>query len=144
MLPTCARVEEDGAATDDHPEYIINTSSLSFSNAHHNLIYRPLTALIMAHLTASGRKKVAIVGSGAAGIGALWALNRTHHDVYVYEANSRLGGHTHTVDFVKGRFKAAVDTGFIMLNSATSRMSVQQSLIVTRNTNNRQQIFLSS
>ncbi|KAF7927219.1 hypothetical protein EAE99_005550 [Botrytis elliptica] len=44
-------------------------------------------------------KKVAIIGSGCAGIGALWALNRTHHDVYIYEAADRLGGHTNTVKY---------------------------------------------
>ena len=67
------------------------------------------------------RKKVAIVGSGCAGIGALWALNRTHHDVYMYEAADRLGGHTNTVEFRNGKYKTAVDTGFIVLNTATCR-----------------------
>jgi predicted NAD/FAD-binding protein len=76
----------------------------------------------MAPLTSRApRKKVAIIGSGSAGIGALWALNRTHHDVYMYEAADRLGGHTNTVDFKVGKYKAAVDTGFIVLNKATYR-----------------------
>ncbi|TGJ86787.1 hypothetical protein E0Z10_g1940 [Xylaria hypoxylon] len=65
------------------------------------------------------RKKVAIVGSGSAGIGALWALNRTHHDVYLYEAADRLGGHTNTVEWKRGKFRTLVDTGFIVLNTAT-------------------------
>ncbi|KAI2610882.1 FAD/NAD(P)-binding domain-containing protein [Hypoxylon fragiforme] len=65
------------------------------------------------------RKKVAIIGSGSAGIGALWALNRTHHDVYLYEAADRLGGHTNTVVWKKGKFTTLVDTGFIVLNEAT-------------------------
>ncbi|KAI5863436.1 amine oxidase [Durotheca rogersii] len=65
------------------------------------------------------RKKVAIVGSGCAGLGALWALNRTHHDVYIFEAADRLGGHTNTVEWKKGKFTTLVDTGFIVLNSAT-------------------------
>ncbi|KAI1473983.1 FAD/NAD(P)-binding domain-containing protein [Daldinia eschscholtzii] len=65
------------------------------------------------------RKKVAIVGSGSAGIGALWALNRTHHDVYLYEAADRLGGHINTVEWKKGKFTTLVDTGFIVLNTAT-------------------------
>lgn len=67
------------------------------------------------------RKSVAIVGTGSAGIGALWALNRTHHDVYVYEAADRLGGHTNTVTWKKGKFQALVDTGFIVMNTATYR-----------------------
>ncbi|KAH8678045.1 amine oxidase [Xylariales sp. PMI_506] len=65
------------------------------------------------------RKKVAIVGSGSAGIGALWALNRTHHDVYLYEAADRLGGHTNTVNWKRGKYQTLVDTGFIVLNAAT-------------------------
>jgi predicted NAD/FAD-binding protein len=67
------------------------------------------------------RKKVAIVGSGSAGIGALWALNRTHHDVYLFEAADRLGGHTNTVEWKQGKFRTLVDTGFIVLNTATYR-----------------------
>ena len=69
------------------------------------------------------RKKVAIVGSGCAGIAALWALNRSPHDVYIFEADDRLGGHTNTVDFVNGKYKTAVDTGFIVMNTATYRES---------------------
>ncbi|KAI0200643.1 FAD/NAD(P)-binding domain-containing protein [Astrocystis sublimbata] len=64
------------------------------------------------------RKKVAIVGGGSAGIAALWALNRTHHDVYLYEAADRLGGHTNTVEWKKGKFRTLVDTGFTVINTA--------------------------
>ena len=67
------------------------------------------------------RKKVAIVGSGVAGLCALWALNRTHHDVYLYEAADRLGGHTNTVEYKHGISRTLVDTGFIVLNTATYR-----------------------
>lgn len=67
------------------------------------------------------RKKVAIIGSGSAGIGALWALNRTHHDVYIYEAADRLGGHTNTVKYRHNGKTTPVDTGFIVLNTATYR-----------------------
>ncbi|KAL3427156.1 amine oxidase [Phlyctema vagabunda] len=64
-------------------------------------------------------KKVAIIGSGVSGIGALWALNRTPHDVYIYEAADRLGGHTNTVEWKADKYKTNVDTGFIVLNTAT-------------------------
>lgn len=64
---------------------------------------------------------MAIVGSGSAGIAALWALNRTPHDVYVYEAAGRLGGHTNTVPWTRGKYTTAVDTGFIVMNTATYR-----------------------
>ncbi|CAM1509174.1 Fc.00g029130.m01.CDS01 [Cosmosporella sp. VM-42] len=65
------------------------------------------------------RKRVAIIGSGCAGIGALWALNRTYHDVYMYEASDRLGGHTNTVQWKTGKYTTAVDTGFSVFNTAT-------------------------
>ncbi|KAK4102577.1 FAD/NAD(P)-binding domain-containing protein [Parathielavia hyrcaniae] len=65
------------------------------------------------------RKKVAIVGGGCAGIAALWSLNRSPHDAYIYEASDRLGGHTNTVEFANGKYKTLVDTGFMVLNSET-------------------------
>lgn len=67
---------------------------------------------------------MAIVGSGSAGIAALWALNRTYHDVYLYEAADRLGGHTNTVQWKAGKYTTDVDTGFIVLNTATYRESI--------------------
>ena len=67
------------------------------------------------------RKKVAIVGSGCAGIAALWALKSTNHEVHLYEANDRLGGHTNTVTFKYREKSVEVDTGFIVMNSATYR-----------------------
>jgi predicted NAD/FAD-binding protein len=76
------------------------------------------------------RKKVAIIGGGAAGIGALWALNRTHHDVYLYEAADRLGGHTNTVEFKHDKYKSLVDTGFMVLNTATYRRPTLHSLSI--------------
>ncbi len=85
------------------------------SSTSNQMMVRPLTPNVP-------RKKVAIIGSGCAGIAALWALNRTHHDVFIYEAADRLGGHTNTVEFRNGKFKTLVDTGFIVLNTATYRM----------------------
>ncbi|KAL8830750.1 MAG: hypothetical protein Q9191_001250 [Dirinaria sp. TL-2023a] len=64
-------------------------------------------------------KKVAVVGSGCAGIGALWALKSTAHEVHLYEASGRLGGHTNTVTWKHGGHEVPVDTGFIVLNTAT-------------------------
>lgn len=83
----------------------------------------PAESSMTSSVDRAPRKSVAIVGTGSAGIGALWALNRTHHDVYVYEAADRLGGHTNTVTWKKGKFQALVDTGFIVMNTATYRES---------------------
>lgn len=70
------------------------------------------------------RKRVAIVGSGCAGLGALWALKSTDHEVHLFEAAGRLGGHTNTVTWegLTGE-KTPVDTGFIVYNEATYRQS---------------------
>lgn len=85
-------------------------------------------------------KRIAIVGSGVSGIGALWALQQQNtttaeeeeeeeNEVHLYEQGERLGGHTNTVEFeaLDGdgeggeKKKVAVDTGFIVLNTATYR-----------------------
>lgn len=67
-------------------------------------------------------KRVAIVGSGCSGLAALWALNiSTDHEVYLFEAASRLGGHTNTVTYEgPDGSTVEVDTGFIVMNTATS------------------------
>jgi len=71
-------------------------------------------------------KRVAIVGSGCSGIGALWALKSTDHEVHLFEAESRLGGHTNTVIFNGSNGnETQVDTGFIVMNTATYRQSFQ-------------------
>lgn len=69
-------------------------------------------------------KKVAIVGSGCTGIGALWALKSTNHEVHLFEAANSLGGHTNTVVFKNNGVETNVDTGFIVLNTATYRQYV--------------------
>ena len=67
------------------------------------------------------RKKVAIVGSGCSGLAALWALKSTNHEIHLFEAKERLGGHTNTVPFEYEGKTINVDTGFIVMNSATYR-----------------------
>lgn len=64
--------------------------------------------------------KIAVVGSGVAGLTAAWILQETH-EVTLFEARERLGGHTHTVDVPvgEGGKDLAVDTGFIVFNRKT-------------------------
>jgi predicted NAD/FAD-binding protein len=62
--------------------------------------------------------RVAIVGTGIAGNVAAYKL-RTEHDIVVFEAERRVGGHTHTVDIELEGVRYAVDTGFIVYNDWT-------------------------
>ena len=59
--------------------------------------------------------KIAVVGSGIAGLGAAWLLSR-QHEVVLFERESRLGGRTHTHQVEQGGRAYRVDTGFIVFN----------------------------
>lgn len=61
------------------------------------------------------RLRIAVVGSGISGTSAAWALSKTH-DVTLFEAGKRAGGHTSTVDIDYDGTAMAVDTGFIVYN----------------------------
>ncbi len=63
--------------------------------------------------------RVAIVGSGIAGLGCAWLLRQQGHEVSLFEANDYLGGHTHTVDVELDGIVAPVDTGFLVYNDRT-------------------------
>lgn len=65
------------------------------------------------------RRRTAVVGSGIAGLTAAHVLQRAH-DVSLYEADDRLGGHAHTHDIpaADGRVHR-VDSGFIVHNERT-------------------------
>jgi len=69
--------------------------------------------------TREHRRKVAIIGSGCAGLGAAWALRNTEYEVHVFEKSDKLGGHTNTQPFHAGGMTVQVDTGFIVMNAAT-------------------------
>lgn len=59
--------------------------------------------------------RIAIVGAGIAGLGAAYLLGR-RHEVTVFEAEGRLGGHTHTHDVEVAGERHRIDTGFIVFN----------------------------
>lgn len=66
--------------------------------------------------------KIAIVGTGVSGLVAAHHLHR-QHEITVYEAAARIGGHTHTVTVPDpggrgnpGGDPVAIDTGFIVFN----------------------------
>lgn len=61
--------------------------------------------------------RIAIIGSGISGLGAAWMLHR-QHDIVLYEAEPRPGGHSNTIDLDYDGENVAVDTGFIVYNEA--------------------------
>jgi predicted NAD/FAD-binding protein len=70
----------------------------------------------------SQRPSVAIVGGGVSGLTAAYVLSGSH-DVTLFEADDRWGGHTHThhIGFSDG-LERAVDSGFIVFNERTYPM----------------------
>src|SRR3954452_9034010 len=68
---------------------------------------------------AGSRPSIAVIGAGVSGLTAAYLLSRTH-DVTLFEADSRLGGHAHTHDVADGDgLPHAVDSGFIVHNDVT-------------------------
>lgn len=65
---------------------------------------------------AGQRQRIAVIGAGISGLGTAWALAR-HHDVTVFEADARPGGHSNTVEVDYDGACIAVDTGFIVFNN---------------------------
>ncbi|MEI6738415.1 MAG: FAD-dependent oxidoreductase, partial [Pseudomonadota bacterium] len=66
--------------------------------------------------------KIAIIGSGIAGLSCAWLLSKhagNEHQVTLFEKDSRLGGHTNTVDVTFENLTYPVDTGFLVFNERT-------------------------
>ena len=63
---------------------------------------------------------VAVIGGGVAGIVSAWELSKAGWAVTLFEKETRVGGHTHTVVVEDGPDAGTpVDTGFIVLNEKT-------------------------
>ena len=62
--------------------------------------------------------RIAIIGTGIAGLTAAWHL-RDRHELVLFEANDYVGGHTATKDVEQGGRRYAIDTGFIVFNDWT-------------------------
>ena len=70
----------------------------------------------------AGRLKLAIVGSGIAGLAVAHTL-QGRADITLFEAGDYFGGHTHTVDITlptaQGPVMHGIDTGFLVFNERT-------------------------
>ncbi|VEB44234.1 protoporphyrinogen oxidase [Chromobacterium violaceum] len=69
-------------------------------------------------MNASSPQRIAVIGSGIAGLATAHFLSR-RHAVTLFEAADYLGGHTHTVDVTVDGRDFAVDTGFLVFNDRT-------------------------
>jgi len=63
-------------------------------------------------------KKVAIVGTGMAGMSAAYFL-KDHFDLTIFEKNDYIGGHTNTVYVEEDGIQRPIDSGFIVFNEVT-------------------------
>ena len=65
--------------------------------------------------------RIAVIGSGIAGLSAAWHLSRQDaaQRVTLYEAGAHFGGHAHTVDLDLDGVSQGVDTGFLVYNQRT-------------------------
>lgn len=63
------------------------------------------------------KMKIAVVGSGISGLSSAWLISKKY-DVYLFEKNDYLGGHSNTQTIISNFEKKEidVDTGFIVFN----------------------------
>ena len=63
-------------------------------------------------------EKLAIIGTGIAGMGAAYFLNKDY-EITLFEKNNYTGGHTNTVIVKEGEKDIFIDTGFMVFNKVT-------------------------
>jgi uncharacterized protein len=66
----------------------------------------------------TSKPRVAIVGTGVAGLGCAWHL-KDSAALTLFEKNTRTGGHTNTVSVNEDGRQVPIDTGFIVFNHVT-------------------------
>ena len=72
-------------------------------------------------------RRVAVVGSGVAGLAAAWRLATSpgERQVTLFEAGAYFGGHANTVDLTLDGVTHGVDTGFLVFNERTYPLLIQ-------------------
>jgi predicted NAD/FAD-binding protein len=69
-------------------------------------------------MNAATLRRVAVIGSGIAGLSAAWRL-RDQAQVTLFEASHQAGGHANTLEMSLGGLSHGVDTGFLVFNERT-------------------------
>ncbi len=67
------------------------------------------------HAPSNPARRVAVIGSGISGLSAAWLMSK-EADVTLYEADTRIGGHSNTAQVETDAGRIPVDTGFIVYN----------------------------
>jgi uncharacterized protein len=62
--------------------------------------------------------KIAIIGSGISGLASAYFLSKKY-EVWLFEQENYLGGHSHTVEIDDSSGRHSIDTGFIVCNKKT-------------------------
>ena len=72
-------------------------------------------------------QRIAVVGSGVAGLAAAWRLATSpgERHVTLFEAGAHFGGHANTVDLTLDGITHGVDTGFLVFNERTYPLLIQ-------------------
>lgn len=64
------------------------------------------------------KPSIAIIGGGISGLSAAYLLQK-NHDVTIYEASDKFGGHARTIHSLINDKRVPVDVGFIVYNKKT-------------------------
>lgn len=65
------------------------------------------------------RKRIAVIGGGISGLSAAWQLNK-FHDVVLYEAEKKVGGHAYTHDIMIDNVNFPLDLGVVIISEKSS------------------------
>jgi len=106
FMAGCSGTQADRIWILSHP----NSQRLRSGNARPNPHAQGSRIDAQSHKPFGVAMRIAVIGAGISGLSAAWLLSR-RHDVTLYEAEPRLGGHAQTVDA-----GVAVDVGFIVYN----------------------------
>lgn len=64
-------------------------------------------------------KKIAVIGSGIAGLGFAYIAHKNNLDITLFEKNDYFGGHSNTIDLILNDKTIPIDTGFLVHNKVT-------------------------